>query len=184
MKTVELNNFIPFPGNYFSHFFIGVEEMDQNENVLLKFSGIQNLAVKAKVIQQVQLDGDLKVQFHALRAFEIGENGEMRPMSVTCEANGVSTSETNEFKELLKRWDPMEYGTSPNHYFELIEKAKDKRRLLELVGGGICRPQKFPFNSSKGMKNAVKERAEILALSTCEEQIDRIRDLIMTEAAQ
>ncbi len=84
MKTVELNNFIPFPGNYFSHFFIGVEEMDQNENVLLKFSGIQNLAVKAKVIQQVQLDGDLKVQFHALRAFEIGENGEMRPMSVTC----------------------------------------------------------------------------------------------------
>lgn len=181
MRMIELHNFIPFPGNYFSYVFNISQKIECNETVLLKFPGDQNLAIEAKVMQQVHLDDDLKIQFHAIRVFNIKSDGKAVPVNVTCGTPSVSPAEVNDFKDLLKRWDPQEYSTSPNHYFELIEQAKDKMRLLELVGGAICRPNKFPFSSKETLQNALDSRAKILALDTCEGQLAGIRDLIASE---
>jgi len=181
MRTIELQKFIPFPGNYFSYVFDASQKIGSNETVLLKLPGDHNLAVEARAVQQVRLNEDLKIQFHVTRVFDIKSDGKAVPINVTCENPSISPAEINDFKDLLKEWDPQEYAASPNHYFVLIEQAKDKMRLVELLGGAICRPNKFPFNSLVDLQSALDSRAKILSLVSCEGQLAGIRDLIVSE---
>lgn len=182
MKTIELHDFIPFPGNYFSYVFTHPQEIENKETVLLKLPTKQNLAIEAKVVQQVLLDNENKVQFHAIRTVRIEENDRIERVQITCDQKPLSENEKNDFKELLIKWDAKEYAITPNHYFELIDQADNKMRLLELVGGCVNRPYKFPFTSKVGLQNALEVRANILSLDTCEKQLNELRKLLVSEA--
>lgn len=181
MRIINISNFTPFPGNYFSYVFPERIEFKKGETLCLRLSDDEKIGVEVKVIQKVKLEEEIKVQFHALKAVKIQANAELEANPLSCGETPVAEREKDEFKHLLQKWDSDEFSDPKNHYFAMINETSDRKRFVELIGGCLNRPNKYPFLHQSQNAASLEARVEVMRLTDCDEQLEKMKQILASE---
>lgn len=170
MNTIEIKDFIPFPGNYFSYLFDQKNFLFEVGDVLSLKSGDFHLPISLKVIQKIILENEVKAQLQTLSTHEASNLDQ-----------SISLGDKDHFKTLLQAWDTEEFNRPNNHYFNEMDKTNSKQKFIQLVGGCLSRPYKYPFCHKEEAKKGVELRVELLSLTELDKQLNYMEKIIRTE---
>lgn len=182
MINATIENFVPFPGNYFMYDFPKPFDGEAGANFILSIKGHPNFAIEAKLIQRVDLGDIIRTQVTATAVFHIHSSGNFERIDGSFTDTPVSNDEKLIYKRLLQKWDPEEFSDENNHYFQRIDGENNIQGFSNLIGGAISRPGKFPFDKVSTQVKAVTDRINVLTANSTELKLKLLKKIIEEES--
>ncbi len=181
--SATIENFVPFPENYFMYDFPKPFDGKTGAKFILIIKGHSSFAIGAKIMQSIDLGDIIRAQVTTTDFFHIDSNGSFKKIAISSNGIPISEHEKVTYKNLLKTWDPEEFSDERNYYFQRIDDENSAQGFCNLIGGAICRPGKFPFDSVSTQAKSIMDRINVLTESKVEQRLKLLKQIIIAESS-